>query len=240
MAEITKTEQGRLDRKAEAQARKQAADERRSSRNEAQQRVDSNITPSTMGQREAAAGLTDTNTTSGRGLAEPTFSQREAAAGLTDTHVGRDDFYTKRGRQRPMWSPLEGGEMQAGSPMEFKADAAADGEPPPFAFKVVNDGDGAVSVTEGSVNTETATGLTPSGKPTELWLKVTFDTDGEVTAASVETSKDSTSATQDYRLIAFITWDGNSPTIIQNMGGGQSIGSCGTMHQWTAIYYPSY
>ena len=167
MAKITKTEQGRLDRKAEAQARKQAADERRSSRNEAQQRVDSNITPSTMGQREAAAGLTDTNTTSGRGLAEPTFSQREAAAGLTDTNVGRDDFYTKRGRQRPMWSPLEGGEMQAGSPMEFKADAAAadgstDGEDTgseplyqdgaytgPFAIKIngsySTDGEGVVS-----------------------------------------------------------------------------------------------
>jgi hypothetical protein len=109
-----------------------------------------------------------------------------------------------------------------------------------FAFKVVDDGDGTVSVIAGTVNTETATALTPSGKPEELWLEVTFDTDGEVTAASVETSSGSASETKDYRLIAFITWDGNSPTIIQNMGGGQSIGSCGTMHQWTAIYYPSY
>lgn len=82
-----------------------------------------------MDQREAAAGLTlaGNDTTSGRGLLDPTFSQREAAAGLTGTTVGRDDFYTKRKTQKPIWSPLDGGEMQAGSPMDFEADVPAGG-----------------------------------------------------------------------------------------------------------------
>ena len=109
-------------------------------------------------------------------------------------------------------------------------------KPPLYAFQVVNDGDGTVSVTEGTVNTEVATGLTPSGKPDELWLKATFDTDGEVTAAVVETSSGSTSETADYRRIASITWDGNSPTIVQGIKGSQSIASCGETHQWGTLY----
>jgi gas vesicle protein len=55
-----------------------------------------------------------------------------------------------------------------------------------YAFKVIDDLDGTVSVLTGTVNTVTATGLEPAGQPDELWLKVTFDTDGVVTAASVE------------------------------------------------------
>jgi hypothetical protein len=105
-----------------------------------------------------------------------------------------------------------------------------------FAFKVVDDGDGTVSVTTGTVNTVTATGLTPAGKPTALWLKVTFDTDGEVTAASVQTSSGSTSETQDYRQIASITWSGDVPTISQGIKGSQSIASCGATHQWGTLY----
>ena len=62
-----------------------------------------------------------------------------------------------------------------------------------YAFKVIDDLDGTVSVLTGTVNTETATGLEPAGQPDELWLKVTFDTDGVVTAASVETSSGTTS-----------------------------------------------
>ena len=109
-----------------------------------------------------------------------------------------------------------------------------------FAFKVVDDGDGSVSVKNGSVNTKVATGLSPSGKPTELWLKVTFDeNDGQVTGASVVTSTGTTSSTQDYRQIASITWGGqnnNTPTIIQGIKGNQSIASCGEVHEWGALY----
>ncbi len=105
-----------------------------------------------------------------------------------------------------------------------------------YAFKVIDDLDGTVSVLTGTVNTETATGLTPGGKPTELWLKATFDTDGVVTGASVQTSSGSTSATQDYRQIASITWDGDVPTIAQGIKGSQSIASCGATHQWGTLY----
>ncbi len=117
-------------------------------------------------------------------------------------------------------------------PEEDKLEA----KPPLYAFQVVNDGDGTVSVTEGTVNTETATGLTPSGKPDELWLKTTFDTDGQVTAAAVETSSGSTSETEDYRRIASITWSGDVPTIVQGIKGSQSIASCGATHQWGTLY----
>jgi gas vesicle protein len=105
-----------------------------------------------------------------------------------------------------------------------------------YAFKVIDDLDGTVSVLTGTVNTETATGLEPAGQPDELWLKVTFDTDGVVTAASVETSSETTSATQDYRQIASITWDGDAPTIVQGIKGSQSIASCGATHQWGTLY----
>ena len=105
-----------------------------------------------------------------------------------------------------------------------------------YAFKVVDDGDGTVSVTTGTVNTETTTGLTPGGKPTALWLKVTFNASGEVTAASVQTANGGTSATQDYRQIATITWNGDVPTISQGIKGSQSIASCGATHQWGTLY----
>lgn len=104
-----------------------------------------------------------------------------------------------------------------------------------FAFKVVDDTDGTVSVTTGTVNTETATGLTPSGKPTELWLKATFAND-LVTAAEVVTASGSTSETADYRQIASISWNGDSPTISQGIKGSQSIASCGITHQWGTLY----
>jgi gas vesicle protein len=105
-----------------------------------------------------------------------------------------------------------------------------------YAFKVIDDLDGTVSVLTGTVNTETATGLEPAGQPDELWLKVTFDTDGVVTAASVEESSGTTSETEDYRQIASITWDGDAPTIVQGIKGSQSIASCGATHQWGTLY----
>jgi gas vesicle protein len=105
-----------------------------------------------------------------------------------------------------------------------------------YAFKVIDDLDGTVSVLTGTVNTETATGLEPAGQPDELWLKVTFDTDGVVTAASVEESSGTTSETEDYRQIASITWDEDAPTIVQGIKGSQSIASCGATHQWGTLY----
>jgi gas vesicle protein len=105
-----------------------------------------------------------------------------------------------------------------------------------YAFKVIDDLDGTVSVLTGTVNTETATGLEPAGQPDELWLKVTFDTDGVVTAASVEESSGTTSETEDYRQIASITWDEDLPTIVQGIKGSQSIASCGATHQWGTLY----
>lgn len=111
-----------------------------------------------------------------------------------------------------------------------------------FAFKVVDDGDGTVSVTTGTVNTvaATASSLTPAGKPTELWLKVTFSaTTGEVTAAQVATASSAASETNDSRQIATITWggdEGNTPTISQGIKGSQSIASCGATHQWGSLY----
>ena len=114
---------------------------------------------------------------------------------------------------------------------------AADGDL--FAFKVVDDGDGTVSVTTGTVNTVTATGLTPEGQPDELWLKVTFNTDDEVTAAEVSETAGTPSATSDARQIATITWGGtgnNTPTIAQGIKGSQSIASCGATHQWGTLY----
>ena len=170
-----------------------------------------------------------------------TFAEREALAGLTETTVGRDDFYTKRDRQGSMWSSFDSGEMLAGSPMDFKADTPTAGATEDlFAFKVVDDGDGTVSVTEGTVNTETATGLTPTGKPDELWLEVTFSaTTGEVTAAAIETASSAVSETNDSRQIATITWGGtgnNTPTIVQGIKGSQSIASCGETHQWGTLY----
>jgi hypothetical protein len=105
-----------------------------------------------------------------------------------------------------------------------------------FAFKVVRNTEGTVSVTTGTVNTVTATGLEPADQPDELWLKVTFDTDGVVTAASVEESSGTTSETEDYRQIASITWIQNVPTIVQGIKGSQSIASCGATHQWGTLY----
>ena len=105
-----------------------------------------------------------------------------------------------------------------------------------YAFKVIDNLDGTVSVLTGTVNTETATGLTPAGQPTALWLKATFDTDGVVTGASVQTSSGTTSATADYRQIASITWGGDLPTIVQGIKGSQSIASCGATHQWGTLY----
>ena len=107
-----------------------------------------------------------------------------------------------------------------------------------FAFKVVDDGDGTVSVTTGAVNTVTATALTPAGKPTELWLKATF-ADDIVTAAVVATTAGTSSETSDARQIATITWGGtgsNTPTITQGIKGSQSIASCGGTHQWGTLY----
>ena len=193
-------------------------------------------TSARMSQREAAAGLylagNDT-ISAGRGGSGPSFAQREAAAGLTNTMSGRVASRAANPDFSPVGTPLGNDEFVA---TENVAGGGGGGDGELYAFKVVDEGNGTVSVETGTVNTETATGLTPSGKPTELWLNVTFDTDGAVTAASVQTSSGSTSATADYRQIASITWDGNVPTIVQGIKGSQSIASCGATHQWGTLY----
>ena len=193
-------------------------------------------TSARMSQREAAAGLyLDGNDTvsSSRGGVGPSFADREASNGLTNTTSGRVASRATNPDFPPVGTPAGNDEFAVAS---NTSGGGGGGGGELYAFKVVNEGGGDVSVTSGSVNTEMATGLTVGGNPGELWLKVTFDTDGEVTAGTVETSSASTSATRDYRLIASITWNGNSPTIIQNMGGGQSIASCGATHQWGTLY----
>ena len=189
--------------------------------------------------REAAAGLNlagNSTISAGRGGVGPTFSDREVANGLSGTTAGRDDFYSFTPAPKQPWSSFDSSTFEAGLDMAFKADEAQSPDEANYAFKVVDDGDGSVSVTTGTVNTSTATGLTPSGKPTELWLRVTFDTDGEVTGAVVSTTAGTTSETLDSRLIASITWDGDSPTIVQGIKGSQSIASCGETHQWGTLY----
>jgi len=197
-----------------------------------------------MAEREASAGLNlaGNNTTSGRGLADPTFSQREANAGLNlagnSTTSSRDDFYSFKPSRVQRDAEVDSGLYDLPPPVIFDTPAERElkEKSPLYAFKVVNDGDGTVSVTTGTVNTSTATGLTPSGKPTVLWLKVTFDTSGSVTAAIVATTPGATSATNDARQIASITWDGDTPTIVQGIKGSQSIASCGATHQWGTLY----
>ena len=185
--------------------------------------------------REDAAGLylagNDT-ISAGRGGSGPSFADREAANGLTNTTSGRVASRATNPDFPPVGTSLGNDEFVATN----NVGGGGGGSVELYAFKIIDDGDGTVSVTTGTVNTETATSLTPSGKPDELWLEVTFNTDGEVTAASVETSGGTTSETQDYRQIATITWDGDAPTIVQGIKGSQSIASCGATHQWGTLY----
>ena len=120
------------------------------------------------------------------------------------------------------------------------ANAAA--APPLYAFKVIDQGDGSVSVAAGAVNNVPATELNPSGKPTEIWLKVSFTDDITVSAVRITTTVGTITAETDYRLIASITWADDIPTIIQGMAGNQSVVSCGVNHYWTPNYAstPSY
>ena len=241
-----KTEQGRQKKAAEKSARAAATKGRRDSAAAAQERSEQrkgrNVDEGSAGRdasfaaREANAGLTlagNSTTSSGRGGSGPSFADREAANGLTNTTSGRVASRATNPDFPPVGTPLGNDEFVATNNV---GGGGGGGSVELYAFKIIDDGDGTVSVTTGTVNTETATGLTPSGKPTQLWLKVTFDTDGEVTAASVQTSSGSTSETQDYRQIATITWSGDAPTIVQGIKGSQSIASCGATHQWGTLY----
>jgi hypothetical protein len=198
-----------------------------------------------MSQREAAAGLNlaGNDTMSGRGQPMPTMSEREAAAGLTlagnNPISGREDlFYQFIPEPLNLDNSVDHGVYDVPPPVLFAdpTEEEVKDKVPPYAFQVINDGGGTVKVREGTVNTETAEEFEASGKPTELWLKATFNASDEVTAASIVTSAGSTSATEDYRQIASITWDGNTPTIVQGIKGSQSIASCGATHQWGTLY----
>ena len=185
--------------------------------------------------REAANGLS--NTTSGFGGSALSFAQREAANGLSNTTSGRVASKATNPDFPPVGTPVGNDEFVSTNNV---GGGGGGGGGELYAFKVVDDGDGTVSVTTGTVNTDTATGLTPAGKPTQLWLKVTFSaTTGEVTAAQVATASSAASETNDSRQIATITWGGtggNTPTITQGIKGSQSIASCGATHQWGTLY----
>ena len=241
-----KTEQGRQKRAAEKASRAAATQGRRDSAAAAQgrseQRKGRNVDEGSASRdasfaaREADAGLTlagNKTMSSGRGGSGPSFAEREAANGLTNTTSGRVASKATNPDFPPVGTPAGNDEFTATNNVGGGG-GGGDGEL--YAFKVVDDGDGTVSVTTGTVNASTATSLTPGGKPTALWLDVTFDTDGDVTAASVVTSSGSTTATSDYRQVATITWDGNTPTIVQGIKGSQSIASCGATHQWGTLY----
>lgn len=240
-----KTEQGRQKRAAEKAARAAATQGRRDSAAAAQKRSEqrkgrnvdegSESRDASFAAREANAGLylagNDT-ISAGRGGPGPSFADREAAAGLKNTMSGRVAINATNPDLPPVGTPLGNDEFVTANNI---SSGGGGGGGEVYAFKVVDDGDGTVSVTTGTVNTVTATGLTPAGKPTALWLKVTFAND-VVTAASVQTSSGTTSETQDYRQIASITWSGDLPTIAQGIKGSQSIASCGATHQWGTLY----
>jgi hypothetical protein len=200
-----------------------------------------------MSQREAAAGLNlaGNDTMSGRGQPMPTMSERESAAGLTlagnNPISGREDlFYQFIPEPLNLDNSVDHGVYDVPPPVLFadptEEEEVVKDEVPPYAFQVINDGGGTVKVREGTVNTETAEEFETSSRPTALWLKATFNSSGEVTNTSIVTSAGSTSATADYRQVASITWDGNTPTIVQGIKGSVSITSCGEIHQWGTLY----
>jgi len=244
-----KTEQGRQKRAAEKAARAAATQGRRDSAAAAQSRSEqrkgrnvdegSASRDASFAAREANAGLTlagNKTTSSGRGGSGPSFADREAANGLTNTTSGRVASKATNPDFPPVGTPVGNDEFV--STNNVGGGGGGGGEL--YAFKIIDDGDGTVSVTTGTVNTVTATALTPTGKPTQLWLKVTFSaTTGEVTAAVIATASSAVSETNDSRQIATITWGGtgsNTPTIVQGIKGSQSIASCGATHQWGTLY----
>lgn len=105
-----------------------------------------------------------------------------------------------------------------------------------FQFKVKDLGEGEIKVFGGGVNSTTIDDKTFSSKPDEIWLKVTFDDEGVVDGGDIVTSAGSTSATEDYRMIADIYWDGDVPEISQGIGGAIDVTSCGTVHQFHSLY----
>ena len=108
-----------------------------------------------------------------------------------------------------------------------------------YGFKVVNGGEGEVRVLSGAVNTQVVPESIQSGKPDKLWLKVTFDENGDVNGASVEDSSGTSDETTDYKLIAHINWVGesnNTPIIVQGIKGSIGISSCGATHLWSSLY----
>jgi hypothetical protein len=141
-----------------------------------------------------------------------TFAEREALAGLTETTVGRDDFYTRRNLQGSTWSSFDSSEIQAGSPMEFKANApsagsggsdGSDGSTPlyqdgvytgPFAIKI----NGSYSTTEGVVSQSSSFNIGAEGG-TGTWPTKTQTFSGASTSVSA--------ADEFYRVYGKITAD---------------------------------
>lgn len=165
---VTKTEQGRLDRVAEKEARAATTQSRRDKTAEAQARSEQRKGPnpsnaqSTMDQREAAAGLNlaGNDTMSGRrgGISIPTMDQRESAAGLTGTTAGREDsFYSYQSRPSNPWQSVDSEAFAPMSLMEFKDEAATPAQGNVHPFQIVPFLDGStwkVRIRYGTVNGE--------------------------------------------------------------------------------------
>jgi hypothetical protein len=104
-----------------------------------------------------------------------------------------------------------------------------------YAFKVVDNFDGTVNVVDGGVNGFITNFTQLGGKPTEIWMEVTF-TNGVVTAATLDTTAGTTTKDSDWKLIASITWNQDVPTISQGIRGTLGIISCGIQHEWRTLY----
>lgn len=158
-------------------------------------------------------------------------------SGIIESGFG-DDFYDLN-RNVNVDAPMElGALMPPEEPVQgdsvVDGGGGGDGEGI-YAFQVINNGDGTVSVRAGSVNESVATGLDPAGQPTELWLKVTVLNDA-ITGASVVTASESDSTTVSTRQIASITWDDDTPTIVQGLRGNQNVSACFGSYEWRSLF----
>lgn len=102
-----------------------------------------------------------------------------------------------------------------------------------YAFKVVDNGDGSVSVLSGSVDTVDVAQYDPAGQPTGIWLRITTDADtGNATAAAHQLSNPGAfTTTMCHVKVATITWASNVPTIIPGVRGNITVAGCGATYE---------
>ena len=126
-------------------------------------------------------------------------------------------------------------DLPSRSPNTIAADDGGAG-PTEHPFRVVDDGDGTVSVIVGYVNFIAATNLTPTGKPTTIWLKCNLTAMPEQDLDTVEIYTGATAPTETASLavakIATINWAGDTPTINQIVSNNLQLSSCTDYHQF--------